>query len=108
MNRRQNDCQTKKSNRLIVIPIFGAVMRPEYLKVFERGTTDGEAFRPHTFREEGGDTKATIAIDAIAGASGLKLLGSGKIKEIIKQGFHRVEYRNGDAVVNGLEYPPSS
>lgn len=92
---------------VIIVPVLGVVLRPEFLEMFERRTDEGESFRPHTLREEGGDTGDAIAGEAVGGTSGLKFLRRGKIEEGIDSGFHGVEEGNRDAVVNDLECPPS-
>lgn len=93
---------------IFTIPVLNVVVRPEFLKVFERGANDGEAFGPHTFREEGGDTNEAVAGDAIGGTSGFEFVGRGKGEEGIGGGFNGVKEGNGDTVVNDLESPPST
>ena len=55
--------------------MFVVIVRPELAKVVEGRADNGEAFGPHTFREEGGDTDEAVAGDAVGGTCGLQLVG---------------------------------
>lgn len=81
-------------------------MRPEVAEVFERRAHDGEAFRPHTLREEGVDAGDAIAREGARGASSLELMGRGEGKEVNGGGLSGMDEGKGDAMVNDLEGAP--
>lgn len=59
---------------IVIIPVFFAVFRPEFLKMVDRVTDEGEALTPRTFRVYLGERNESEASDGFAGTNDLKLL----------------------------------